>query len=71
MRFYDDIDEHLQTIESYVLDGLKYTAYDNGAVEDARDLADNSIECLAKIIELLVDKQVITREELVKALRGY
>lgn len=43
-------------------------SYDSGVAESARSTAENAASMIASIVDLLADKEVITKDELVELL---
>jgi hypothetical protein len=70
MLFYDDREQD-ESLKQYLVRGMEYTNMESGSVEAARTVADNAIEAIAKICTSLIDKELITEEELITVLRGY
>ncbi len=66
---YSSTDVQIDNLEGYIIDHLDGNDYDRGVLESAHQATTNISSLLAKLIELLAAKDVLTNEDLSKLLR--
>ena len=61
--------EHRASVEYYVAESTQPYAYDNrGVAEDAAAQADNAAHTLGRLVEVLIDKGVLDKDDLVQVV---
>ncbi len=68
---YYEVSEYITTVSGYVESSLDGEDYDRGVLAAMQRKADNSIEALARLCDVLAEKGIISLQDVVYVAKGY
>lgn len=71
MKFKSRLYNSEMELQQFIQSNLDGRDYENGAVEAAQDTADNTAKAFARLIEILVERNQLTKNEVITIVTGY